>query len=225
MLGYAVIVLAIVLTLRYLVTGELMPQQHEGWDLWGYALAISLLVGSWLASSHNRMGSMVKQIGGWIAFICLLIVVYGYRHELGSVKDRFFTTLMPGQTISQSSNRSLTISQSKDGHFHTVLTINNQRIPFLVDTGASTIVLSPGAASRVGFDPDQLDYTRRFRTANGVVYNAPVVLKKLELGGIRMQNVPAVVNGTAMRRSLLGMTFFNRLKRYSVHNERLTLEW
>jgi len=78
------------------------------------------------------------------------------------------------------------------------------------------VVLSPADARRLGFDPDTLDFSKVYRTANGTVYGAPVRLRSLTIGSIRIDNVRASVNGAEMSRSLLGMSFLERLSGYEV---------
>ena len=101
--------------------------------------------------------------------------------------------------------------------------MNGVALRFLVDTGASDVVLGPADARRLGFDVAALDYSRRYRTANGVVFGAPVTLDRVRVGPIALDDVRASVNGAEMARSLLGMSFLGRLKGYEVSDDVLTL--
>jgi aspartyl protease family protein len=96
-------------------------------------------------------------------------------------------------------------------------------VRFILDTGASDVMLSPFDARRLGFDPAALSYTRIYQTANGTVAGAPVVLPSLEIGSIRLTNLPASVMQTDSGTSLLGMSFLSRLASYKVDGSRLTL--
>ena len=62
-----------------------------------------------------------------------------------------------------------------------------------------------------------------YRTANGTVTGAPVRLDEVRLGTIVLRDVRASVNGAAMNRSLLGMSFLGRLGGYQVTGDRMTL--
>ena len=97
-------------------------------------------------------------------------------------------------------------------------------VRFLVDTGASHVILSAGDARRLGFDLDSLTYSRPYRTAAGTVFAAPVVLGAVTIGPIRIAGVQASVGGAALGQSLLGMSFLNRLSGYRVAGGRLTLQ-
>jgi len=101
--------------------------------------------------------------------------------------------------------------------------VDGEPVRFLVDTGASDVVLSPADARRIGFDPAQMSFTRTYNTANGLVQGAPVRLGAVEVGPIRIEDVRASVNGADMRRSLLGMSFLSRLGGYEVSEDALTL--
>jgi aspartyl protease family protein len=111
----------------------------------------------------------------------------------------------------------------QDGHFHIEAMVDGTRVRFLVDTGASEVVLSPGDARRLGFDLGRLSFTRMAETANGSVRSAPVTLHEMMVGGLRVNEVSASVNEAEMSESLLGMTFLNRLGGFEVSGDTLTL--
>jgi clan AA aspartic protease (TIGR02281 family) len=86
-------------------------------------------------------------------------------------------------------------------------------VPFLVDTGASDVSLPRWAAERLGIDPEASGRTREYLTANGVIEEAALTLRSLEVGGARVEDVPAAISST-MDIGLLGLSFFNH---FSVH--------
>ena len=92
-----------------------------------------------------------------------------------------------------------------------------------MSAGVSDVVLVPSDAVRLGFDLSQLNYSRRYRTANGIVKCAPVELGRVRIGPIEVRNVRASVNGAPLGMSLLGVSFLERLSGYSVENGTLTL--
>ena len=116
------------------------------------------------------------------------------------------------------------VPKAADGHFHLEAAVNGAPVRFLVDTGASSLVLSPGDARAAGLDPERLDYRERAMTANGPVESAPVRLESLSIGPITDHDVPADVNGAAMDRSLMGMSYLSRFARVSIEGDRLVLE-
>ncbi|MGF1477430.1 MAG: TIGR02281 family clan AA aspartic protease [Geminicoccaceae bacterium] len=105
------------------------------------------------------------------------------------------------------------------------VSIEGRSIRFLVDTGASFLVLSPEDARAIGLRPMPSDYTVKFRTANGFVRAAPVTLRDVRLGQFETYNVEAFVNEVPIGTSLLGMNFLQRFERFEIRDGDLTLYW
>lgn len=123
------------------------------------------------------------------------------------------------------SGRSLILDSDRQGHFKTEARIDGRYIDFLVDTGASLVVLRESDAGRVGIRPMPRDYTATISTANGKIKAAPAKLDRVEVGGITVFDVPALVlPDEALGQNLLGTSFLSRLKRYEYANGRLVLE-
>ena len=75
----------------------------------------------------------------------------------------------------------------------------------------------------LGIDTAGLDFRHVSETANGPVSGAPVTLREVAVGNVRLADVAASVNGAEMSESLLGMTFLSRLSGFEVSGDRLTL--
>jgi aspartyl protease family protein len=101
--------------------------------------------------------------------------------------------------------------------------VNGTEIEFLVDTGASDIVLSRLDAARIGFDLDRLAFLGSARTANGVVPIAYGRLKTIRLGNHLDQAVSVSINGGEMDKSLLGMSYLGRFGRIEMTQDQLIL--
>lgn len=126
---------------------------------------------------------------------------------------------------STSSGRSLTLESGRDGHFPVEARIEGRRLDFIVDTGASLVILRKSDAAQAGFRPMRSDYTATVSTANGKIQAAPFKLEQIEVGGITVYDVPALVlPDEALWKNLLGMSFLSRLRRYEVANGRMVLE-
>jgi len=123
------------------------------------------------------------------------------------------------------SGRSLTLEGGRDGHFEVSARIRGRAIDFMVDTGASLVILRESDAARIGIRPMRSDYTAAVSTANGRIMAAPAKLDRVELGGITVYDVPALVlPDDALWRNLLGMSFLSKLRRFEVAGGRLLLE-
>jgi clan AA aspartic protease (TIGR02281 family) len=111
-----------------------------------------------------------------------------------------------------------------DGHFIARARANGVALTMLLDTGASTVVLKPEDAQRLGIESDKLRYTVPVQTANGTTYAAHVRLRTLALGPISLDDVEALVaRPNALKENLLGMSFLGRLRSYELTGDIMTL--
>jgi aspartyl protease family protein len=119
----------------------------------------------------------------------------------------------------------LVLRASGNGHFSLEASIDGTPIDFVVDTGATTVVLSPQDAARVGLSPDTLDFNAVFETGNGRTPVALVTLDRLTIGSLDLYDVPAAVITKPMSMSLLGMSALERLDGYEVDGDQMILRW
>jgi aspartyl protease family protein len=120
---------------------------------------------------------------------------------------------------------SAVIPRDDRGHFQVDGRVDGRRIKFVVDTGASVIALTMADAAALGVRPAQREFSVAMGTANGTVRAAPVRLDMVEIGGVVVRNVAAVVMpDMALRENLLGMSFLSRLRRFEYGEGKLLLE-
>jgi aspartyl protease family protein len=94
----------------------------------------------------------------------------------------------------------------------------------VLDTGASSVVLTEEAASAAGLPIEVLDYAVKVETANGSTRAAAVTLDRLAVGNLLERNVPAlVVRRGQLKNNPLGMSFLNRLESWEVRGDRLSM--
>ena len=115
------------------------------------------------------------------------------------------------------------LNRRPDGHFWIPLAVDGQSIWFLVDTGASDMVLSPRDAEMLGYDLMDDEYTLTYSTANGTVKAAPVELQFVAYETLEVWNVYATINQSDMPVSLLGQSFLQRLSGFEVNGDRMIL--
>jgi aspartyl protease family protein len=121
--------------------------------------------------------------------------------------------------------RSVEIRPDRQGHFRVEARIDGRRLDFMVDTGASLIALTARDATRVGIHPRQSDFTATVKTANGSLKAAPVRLDSVEVDGITVRDVAAMVlPDEALSENLLGLSFLSRLRRFEYAGGKLVLE-
>lgn len=117
------------------------------------------------------------------------------------------------------------ITSARDDHFRVEARVDGRRVDFMVDTGASLVVLRESSASMVGLHPMPRDYTATVSTANGKVKAAPTRLSRIQIGDITVFDVTALVlPDEALSQNLLGVSYLSRLRRYEFASGRLILE-
>jgi aspartyl protease family protein len=119
----------------------------------------------------------------------------------------------------------MTVRAGHHGHFLVEAKVDGAPVRFMVDTGASLVVLSPEDAKRAGLHVRDHHFTQKLHTAGGIVRAAPVTLREVRIGHLTVRNVEATVNEQPLDTSLLGMTFLSRLDGYRVEGDKLILEW
>jgi aspartyl protease family protein len=131
----------------------------------------------------------------------------------------------PAAAQAASGGRSISIQRDGRGHFETEGRIEGQRIGFMVDTGASMIALNETSAARFGLRPAYGDYNATVSTANGTVKAARTRLAMVDVGGLVVRDVDAVVlPDAALSENLLGLSFLSKLKRFEFANGQMMLE-
>ncbi|MFZ5735976.1 aspartyl protease family protein [Rhodopseudomonas thermotolerans] len=121
--------------------------------------------------------------------------------------------------------RSVAINSDARGHFRTDGRIDGQRLTFMVDTGASVVALNESSAARFGLRPSRSDYTAQVSTANGQVKAARARIAMLDIGGLIVRDVDALVlPDEALSENLLGLSYLSKLKRFAYADGRMVLE-
>ena len=172
------------------------------------------IAGSYIVANRDNLSKMGQQAAIWALIFVGVIAAVGLWGDIA--RDM-------GPRAAVVSGGTVTVPQSVDGHFYMTLDVNGTPVNFVVDTGATQIVLSQDDAARIGLDPANLRYLSSANTANGVVQTAGVRLSEIAIGPIIDRDVRAVVNGGQMDGSLLGMDYLNRFDSVSFSNGELTL--
>lgn len=190
-----------------------------------YLVLLAALIGSGLI--HGRRLRWQGALGAafvWIAIGAALVLAWSFRFEAADAWRRIKGELLPGQVMVAGA-RAIEVRRAGDGHFYIDARVNGVPLRFLVDTGASTTVLDPADAMRVGFNLERLSFYERLRTANGTVRAAPVTAARLDFGPFAIVDARLLVNGAPIGTSLLGINTLSRFKGWRVEREKLILEY
>ncbi|MFK7943924.1 MAG: TIGR02281 family clan AA aspartic protease [Paracoccaceae bacterium] len=180
-----------------------------------YLLLLGMFVAGWVFSRYRgQMGQAVQHAAIWGLIFLGAVLVMGFSGDL----QRMLTNAphqIDGETVA--------LDRERDGHFHALLQVNGRDVRFIVDTGATNLVLSKRDAEAVGYDTSELAFTIPTQTANGRIMSAPVRLDEVRLADFADRDVRATVNGGDLNVSLLGMSYLERFSSWRVEGDRMYL--
>ncbi|MEX2453392.1 MAG: TIGR02281 family clan AA aspartic protease [Rhodospirillaceae bacterium] len=221
----AIVILFLVAGLIYWLDREFGGALDEGNNaprLVHHVLLLALVGAAVVAGFRMRAGTMIRYIAWWAGIFAVVILAYSFRTDVRGLGDRIVGELRPDLAMT-SADGEVAVRRGGDGHFRLTATVDGRPVRFLVDTGATVVVLSAADAARIGLDPDTLSYSFQARTASGVAQTARISLGEVSTGPIVVRDVPAAVIRDGLSESLLGLSFLNRLSGYEVREDRMIL--
>ncbi len=168
-----------------------------------YLGILLIAVGGWVfAETRQSLGKSLRMLMAWGLIFLGLIAGYGLwedvRHDIA-----------PRQTVLQDGSV-IEVPRGRGGHYHMTINVQGTPVDFIVDTGATDVVLSLEDARAIGLDPDNLPFLGSAQTANGPVKTAFTTVEFMSIGPVRYDRVQVAVNGGDLNDSLLGMSFLSR---------------
>lgn len=192
-------------------------------DQWQRLVYLSILLvalgGYALVAAQGRIGTRLRHLLLWA--LLFTGVAAGYALWDGV---RLTTTSV------QTTGEGLVVRRGLDGHFHLTLNVTGasgrvQPVRFIVDTGASEMVLTRADAERLGYAARDLRFTGVAQTANGTTRTATVTLASVALAGHQAQRVRALVNEGQLHASLLGMGYLQRFASLEITRDQLRIRF
>lgn len=216
----------IALALRH-QDGTIAGMELEQFSRLAYMLALLVLVtGFGYFFYKSRIGEMIRAFLFWAMIALLLALVYSYWDEMENVSERLLSQLLVTRpaTVVSGSGVTVQVARARGGEFSVQAQVNGAPVTMLVDTGASSVVLTQEAAKAANLPLDLLKYDVPIETASGRTRAAAVVIDRIAVGGIVERRVPALISAPGdLRTSLLGMSFLNRLQSFEVSGGRLEM--
>jgi len=177
-------------------------------------LLTAVLIGSVLMS-RTGLWKTLRQLATW------LLIIAGVAFAAALWSDIRKNSAPAKKLLLQ--DGAILIPKQADGHFHVTLNVNGIEIPFLIDTGATTVILSQKDAQKLGFDPNKLAFWDSANTANGEVKLAPVRLATVALERHVDRNIAAYVNAGKLSVSLLGMSYLSKFSRLEITQDHISI--
>jgi len=225
-LGRGLIFLAIIAVCVGLIIwlSRLFPNQvsGDGWASPAINIGFAALIGASLFSRGLKLGEAARYLAVWGVVAGVLGLGYVYRQDAIDAFYRLRAAAIPSYAT-QTGPNTVVLTESERGGYEVVAQVDGQPVTFMIDTGSSDIVLSPGDARRLGADLGALKFDRHYETANGGGLGADWQAKSLAIGPIRLSDVAVSINQAPMSRSLLGMSFLKRLASFEFKGGQLIL--
>ncbi len=181
-----------------------------------YLVLLGSVIGGWfLMQNRNNLGKTAQHAAVWALIFVGVIAVIGLW---GDIRN----SVVPSQSYIEG-QATVEVPRSSDGHYYITLEIDGTPVRFVIDTGASDVVLTQEDARKIGIDVDNLFFGGIANTANGEVRTARVKLHNVRLGEITDLVIAASVNGGEMDTSLLGMSYLQRYDKIELGGGKMVL--
>lgn len=208
--------------------GRTLGMDNDQFSKLIYLLPIAALLSAGiLTGRRGSLSAAARQMLIWVVIILGLVAAYLYRDDFQRFGDRLLAGLMPGRAVvvtTSEGTQEIILHKSMSGHFEANVTVNGKPVHMLVDTGASSVVLSSSDAQAIGLNPENLSFTVSIMTANGRSNAAAVRLSELAIGPIVRRDIPALVASEGrLDQSLLGMSFLSTLGSLQMQTDELRL--
>lgn len=181
-----------------------------------YLALLGMVIAAGLFGQYRRrLGQAAQHAAIWVLIFLGAVLIFSFKDNLSQalfIDDPH-----------QLGDGTITLQRGRDGHFHVTALVNGKSVRFVIDTGATNLVLSQADAERVGIDPDALAYVMPTQTANGQVMSARVQLDSIALGPHFDEDIRATVNGGALRQSLMGMSYLSLYRSLRVEGDTMYL--
>lgn len=175
----------------------------------------SVIAGWFFVDNRKNLGKTAQQAAVWGLIFVGAIAAIGLWSD---IRDN----VAPSQSYIDGM-ATVEVPRAPDGHYYLDLDVDGTSVRFVIDTGASDVVLSKADATRIGLDVENLFYGDIANTANGEVRTARVRLKNVRLGEIVDLSIGASVNAGDMETSLLGMTYLQRYSKIELGGGKMVL--
>jgi clan AA aspartic protease (TIGR02281 family) len=147
------------------------------------------------------------------------VVAYGDPAQMARAGDNISHMLRIRSTTA-----AVQIPRGQGGEYALRAKINGVTAPMVIDTGATSVVLTWETAKAIGLPIEMLEYNVDLETAGGHTKAARLTLDRLSVGKLVEKSIPAlVVPRGQMKTNLLGMSFLDRLESWSARADRLML--
>ncbi len=186
-----------------------------------YAVIVIVLVASSFFARRIPMRHTFKMLLAWLAIFGVAIILFSFRQEAKLVWNRVKSEISPSTT--STSNGSVRIRKSEDGHFWVDAKLNGKPIRLLVDSGATITALSLESARLANIDLSGSGFPIFIETANGTVKAQRANVTSFNIGPIERKDFSVTVSKSFGDTNVVGMNFLSTLDSWRVEGDELLL--
>lgn len=185
-----------------------------------YLLLLLVLVASSLFGMRLPIGKAAKMALAWVAIFGVGFALFAFRDDFSSLGNRLRDEAV-GAPVVEGPGGEVRIPMQSDGHLWVDGRVNGTPVRFLVDSGASVTTVSRGVANAAGLETGMR--VAMVETANGTIRMHRARAQRVEVGSIRLSDVPLLV-AEQEGLNVLGMSFLSSLRGWGVQGRTLVLQ-
>ncbi len=185
---------------------------------------VAAVVASWIGGALATRGVPLGRVLRGMGSVALLGIFVAVVLQVSRFDPRFGMAVpqlgLPEQVVEGGETR---IPLSRDGHFWIEARINDEDVPFLVDTGATLTAVSTDTAQRIGLEPRPGGIPVMLNTANGTMTAEIGTIDELRFGNVLARGLDTVIAPGLGNTNVIGMNLLSRLASWRVEGQTLIL--
>lgn len=193
--------------------------EHERMHFIYLVLLIVLLAIRIFRNSTYGILRALKMSIMWLVILMSLLVLYHYRSAAYSILK---AQLFPSSPTLQYGDTAIEVHRAMNGHFMLDARVNGIPVRFMIDTGASDVVIPYSLALKAGLKPHEILFTDSIITANGRAFAAKGYVD-LEISNLAFRAVPVLITEQEDT-MLLGMSLLNKFKSINISEDALIMQ-
>jgi aspartyl protease family protein len=115
------------------------------------------------------------------------------------------------------------LERHENGHFYVDAEVNGELVNFVVDTGATGVILPVETARRLGIDFSENDFTVIGSGASGPMRGTIIELDKVSIEGKEVRRVEGAI-AEGLDQPLLGQAYLSRLSSVEMSGDYMRLQ-
>jgi aspartyl protease family protein len=185
------------------------------------SLLVLILPLSSLIARRPPLGQTLRYGVAWVGIFALLLVLFSFRDDLRAGWNTLFERFDPSAPKIVGEN--VRIRQDEGGHFSAKAMVNGREVLFLIDTGATTSMMSRGSANAANVPVSETGFAAIVETANGTTAMRRARIESLKVGSIVREDHAILVSEDMGEMNMLGMNFLSSLKSWRVEGKDMVL--